>query len=263
MKDVSLKDLLEAGCHFGHHTNRWHPKANSFIYGDREGVHIIDLVKTRDGLLAAGQFLSDLANSGGTVLFVGIKRQAQPILLEGIARVVEKVPTNPGFFHLADRWPGGVLTNFDVIKRNNLDAILKLSDDIANNNFVTKKEKLLASRKLEKYQKVYGGLVGLEKLPDAVFFVDIKKENGALMEAVRTGTKVVAIVDTNTNPEPVNFPIPANDDAVGSIKIVMDYLIDCWIEGRNEAKNIKPSEIPSEVEGKKKVKKKSKKDGQS
>lgn len=234
MKDISLKDLLEAGCHFGHHTNRWHPKAAGFIYGSREGVHIIDLAKTRQGLINAAEFLKDLAKNNGTVLFVGIKRQAQPILLEGIQKVAEKISANSGFFHLTDRWPGGLLTNFGVIKRNNLDAILKTTDDIANNNFVTKKEKLLATRQLEKYQKVYGGLVGLEKLPDAIFLVDIKKEDGALREAVRTNTKIVAIVDTNTNLEDVNFPIPANDDAAGSVKIIMDYLIDAWIEGRGE-----------------------------
>ena len=234
MQDITLKQLLEAGCHFGHQTNRWQPKAAAFIYGEREGVHIIDLVKTRDGLLAAGKFLYDLAKEGKTIVFVGTKRQAQPVLTEAIEKVKAAVPANANFYHLVDRWSGGFLTNFDTIKRNNLDAIVKLQEDIANNNFVTKKEKLLAQRKLNKYLKVYGGLVGLTKLPDAVFLVDIKREALAVREAVRTNTDIVAIVDTNTNPEPVKYQIPANDDAVGSIKIIMDYLIDSWIEGRLE-----------------------------
>ncbi len=234
MNDITLKQLLEAGCHFGHQTNRWNPKAAGFIYGDREGVHIIDLAKTRDGLLSAANFLSDLAKSGGTVVFVGTKRQAQDVVSENVKKVQEKLPDNSNFYHLVDRWPGGTLTNFETIKRNNLDTILKLREDIANDNFVTKKEKLLAQRKLDKYLRVYGGLVGLTKLPSAVFMVDIKREDLAVREAVRTNTTIVAIVDTNTNPEPVKYQIPANDDAVGSIKIIVDYLTDAWIEGRQE-----------------------------
>lgn len=223
MKDISLKDLLEAGCHFGHRTNRWYPKAAGFIYGEREGVHIIDLAKTRDGLLAAAKYLSDLAGSGGSVIFVGTKRQAKT--------VVEEAAKKAGVYYLLERWPGGLLTNFEVIKKNNLDMIVKLQGDIAGDKFVTKKEKLLAQRKLDKYHKVYGGLVGLAKTPDAIFLIDVKKEDGAVREAMRTGTKIVAIVDTNTNPEPVAYQIPANDDAVGSIKIIVDYLADAWIAG--------------------------------
>ena len=234
MRDITLKDLLEAGCHFGHNTNRWHPKAADFIYGDREGVHIIDLAKTHAGLLSAAEFLKDLAKNGGTVLFVGIKRQAQPLLKENIQKVSDKIKENSGFYYLTERWPGGLLTNFPVIKKNNLDAIVKLRDDIANNRFVTKKEKLLASRKLEKYQKVYGGLVGLEKAPDAMFLVDIRKEDGAVREAVRSGVKIIAITDTNTDPQNVTYPIPANYDAAWSIKIILDYLVDACVEGRKE-----------------------------
>jgi small subunit ribosomal protein S2 len=251
MKDISLKDLLEAGCHFGHQTNRWHPKAASFIYGGREGVHIIDLVKTREGLIAAAEYLKNLAKNGGTVVFVGTKRQAQEVLQENITRL----PANSGFYYLTDRWPAGFLTNFETIKKNNLDAIVKLREDITNNNFVTKKEKLLAQRKLDKYTRVYGGLVGLEKLPDAAFFVDIKREDLAVKEAVRTNRDIVAIVDTNTDPEPVKYQIPANDDAVGSVKIIMDYLVDAWIEGRNELN--KTNEISNPI---KPIKTKKKKD---
>ncbi len=234
MQDITLKQLLEAGCHFGHQTNRWHPKAAGFIYGVREGVHIIDLVKTREGLLAAAEYLKELAKNGGTVVFVGTKRQAQPVLTEAVEKVKAALPEGSNFYNLIDRWSGGFLTNFDTIKRNNLDEILKLQEDIASNNFVTKKEKLLAQRKLDKYTRVYGGIVGLTKLPDAVFLIDIKREDLAVKESVRTNRTIVAIVDTNTNPEPVKYQIPANDDAVGSVKIILDYLVDAWIEGRQE-----------------------------
>ncbi len=249
MQDITLKQLLEAGCHFGHQTNRWQPKAAGFIYGSREGVHIIDLVKTREGLLSAAKYFNDLAKSNGTVVFVGTKRQAQDILTQEVAKIKEALPQNSNFYYLTTRWPGGTLTNFPTIKHNNLDAILKLKEDIATNNFVTKKEKLLAQRKMEKYERVYGGLVGLSKLPDAIFLVDVKRENLAVREAQRTNTTMVAIVDTNTNPDPVKFQIPANDDAVGSIKIIIDYLVDAWIEGRQEGiKNAEKEERKNKKE---------------
>lgn len=234
MKDIALKELLEAGCHFGHQKNRWNPKAEAFIYGDREGVHIVDLIQTKAGLVKAAEFLFDLAKNNGTVLFVGTKRQASSVVEENAKKVKEAIPDKNNFYVLLDRWPGGLLTNFITIKKNNLDTILTLKADIESNNFVTKKEKLLATRKLTKYDRVYGGLVGLEKIPDAVFFVDIKRDYVAIKEANRTGVKVVAITDTNTDPTPVNFGIPANDDAVGSVKIIIDYLVDAWIEGRQE-----------------------------
>lgn len=223
MREISLKELLEAGCHFGHQANRWKPKAKNFIFGKKEGVHIIDLAQTKAGLIAAGEYLKNLAASGGTVVFVGTKRQAKTI--------VEEAAKKAGLYHVLERWPGGLLTNFDIIKKNNLDAIVKLEEDIKNDAFVTKKEKLLAGRKLDKYKKAYGGLVGLTKIPDAVFLIDIKKEDGAIREALRTNTTIVAITDTNTDPTPVKYQIPANDDAVGSIKIIVDYLADAWIEG--------------------------------
>ena len=241
MKDITLKQLLEAGCHFGHQTNRWHPKAASYIYGSRENVHIIDLVKTREGLLAAAKYLREIAKSGGSVLFVGIKRQARQVVEDEVERV-HGSQQNSNFYYLLERWPGGLLTNFEVIKKNNLDMILKLREDINGDRFVTKKERLLAQRLLDKYIKVYGGLVGLTKLPNAVFFVDVKRERGAVDEAVRTGVPIVAIVDTNTNPEKVAYQIPANDDAVGSIKIIVDFLVDAWVEGTKEKKEEKVDE---------------------
>ncbi len=244
MKDISLKDLLEAGCHFGHQTNRWNPKAAGYIYGERGGVHVIDLVKTREGLIKAGEFLKDLARNGGSVVFVGVKRQARVVAEESISKISKSSDESDSsnktnFYYLLERWPGGLLTNFGVIKKNNLDAIVNLRDQIAQNKFVTKKEKLLAQRKLDKYTKVYGGLVGLEKLPEAIIFIDVKKEDGAVREALATGVKIAAICDTNVDPTAIDLQIPANDDAVGSIKIIVDYLVDAWIEGLGERKEEK------------------------
>lgn len=236
MHDITLRELLEAGCHFGHQTNRWQPKAAGYIFGSRDGVHIIDLVKTKDGLVEAGEYLKNLAKSGGNIIFIGTKRQAKGIVEELGKKVRSSGEETGNFYFLLERWPGGLLTNFEIIKKNNLDTILKLREDIAANNFVTKKEKLLASRKLDRYLKLYGGLVGLTKIPDAIILVDVKKEAGAVKEAIRTGVKVVGIVDTNVDPNPVDFPIPANDDAVGSIKIIAEYLTEAWMDGLSEGK---------------------------
>lgn len=250
MRDITLRDLLEAGCHFGHQTNRWHPKAAGYIYGSRDGVHIIDLVKTRAGLIAAGEYLTNLAKNGGSVLFVGTKRQAKAIVDENAKKMRDSLANGDtgNFYFLLERWPGGLLTNFDVIMKNNLDTILKLREDITSSNvanaksvFATKKEKLLAQRKLDKYMRLYGGLVGLTKIPDAVFFVDVRKDALAIAEASRTGVKIVAITDTNVDPTPVDLGIAANDDAVGSIKIITDYLVDSWMEGLAEKEKQQPA----------------------
>lgn len=229
MKDITLKDLLEAGCHFGHQSNRWHPKAAKYIYGERDGVHIIDLVKTKAGLEEAAAFLKNLAQNDGSVIVVGTKRQALDIVTEAVAKVKEKFPEKSNFYYLLERWPGGLLTNFDVIAKN-LTKVSELDEVIASSRR-TKKEKLLAKREQERLKKYYGGLLGLKKLPDAIFIIDPKKENGAVSEALRTGVKIVAICDSNCDPEGIDLQIPANDDAVGSIKIITDCLADAWLEG--------------------------------
>ena len=235
MKEITLKDLLEAGCHFGHQSNRWHPKATSYIYTERDGVHIIDLAKTRDGLLKAGEFLKSLAKSGGSVIFVWTKRQAREIFEEVVKRVFESGP-DTNFYSLLERWPGGLLTNFDVMAKN-LAKVSDLDVKIADPT-LTKKERLLAKREQDRLKKYYGGLLGLKKLPDTIYLVDPKKEEGSVSEAVKTGVKIVAICDTNTDPTKIDYQIPANDDAVGSIKIITEYLAEAWVEGLKE----KPTE---------------------
>lgn len=234
MRDITLKELLEAGCHFGHQTTRWNPKAASYIFGAREGVHIIDLAKTRAGLIAAAEYFKHLAKTGGSIVVVGTKRQAQEVVKEMVGKVRENHTENSNFYYLLERWPGGLLTNFDTIKKNNLDTILRLRDDIAANRFVTKKEKLLGQRKLDRYLRLYEGLVGLAKVPNAVFLIDVKKDQIAVREALATKVKILAITDTNVNPEPVEIGVPANDDAVGSVKVILDYLAEAWLEGLSE-----------------------------
>lgn len=245
MRDITLKELLEAGCHFGHQANRWHPKATAYIYAEREGVHIIDLVKTREGLTKAGEYLKNLAMNGGSAIFVGTKRQARAIVEEAAKKVHERYPEGSNLFYLLERWPGGLLTNFEVMVKNlsKMEDLKKSSEDSS----FTKKERLLAQRELDRLRKYYGGLVGLTKLPDAIFLVDAKREPGCVQEAIRTGVTIVAICDTNTNPESVAYPIPANDDAVGSIKIITEYLAEAWLEGlagRKEQETEKASAGP-------------------
>ena len=228
MRDIQLKELLEAGCHFGHKASRWYPKASGYIFVEREGIHVIDLAQTKSGLENAGKYLTELAKNGGTIIFVGAKKQAKT--------VIEDAAKRAGVFYLTKRWPGGLLTNFAILKKN-LDRVKELESRITDVSF-TKKERLLAKRKMEKLLVLYGGLLGMEKVPEAVFIVDIKKFAGAIREAIATNLKIVAICDTNVDPEPVDYPIPANDDAVGSIKIIVDYLADAIIFGKEEFKKI-------------------------
>lgn len=231
MKDITLKELLEAGCHFGHQSNRWHPKAARYIYTERDGVHIIDLAKTREGLMAAGEYLQNLAKSGSTVVFVATKRQAKPIALELIERINEAFKDQEsGFNYLLERWPGGMLTNFEVLSKNfhKMSFLLEQSENVT----LTKKERLLAKREHDKLGKYYNGIKTLNRLPGAVFLVDPKREQGSVREATAMNIPLVGICDTNCNPDQINYAIPANDDAVGSIRIIMSYLVDCWIEGR-------------------------------
>ncbi len=225
MIDVSLKDLLAAGCHFGHQVTRWHPKAQKFIYTNREGIHIIDLAQTRKGLLAACEFITKTVSSGGTVVFVGTKRQAQGVVREAAERA--------GAPYITTHWPGGLLTNWNVIYKN-LEKMKNLYERIKNQEErakFTKKELSLWDKEYARLTRLYGGIALFEKIPDVVFIVDTHKEDGAVREAVKTGVKVIGITDTNTDPTFIDYPIPANDDAVGSIKLIVDKLAEAYAEG--------------------------------
>ncbi|MCL4382973.1 MAG: 30S ribosomal protein S2 [Patescibacteria group bacterium] len=250
MQEISLKQLLEAGCHFGHQVPRWNPRAASFIYTARDHVHIIDLAKTKVGLEKALDFVRETASQGGLLIFVGTKRQAKGI--------VEEEAKRAGAMFLVARWPGGLLTNWWEMKKN-LDKLRKGREEKAKNLWekFTKKEQLLKSRELLKLEQVYGGVADLNDLPQVLFLVDIRKEESALKEAEKTNVKTVAIVDTNANPDLVDFPIPANDDAVGSIKLITSLVADAYFEGR-ELFNKKEAALSKKTETEKPDKKKEK-----
>lgn len=225
MKDISLKELLEAGCHFGHKVTRWHPKATDYIYQAREGIHIIDLAQTRSGLKKAAEFAYELGKSGKQFLVVATKRQAKG--------VVSQVVNRAGLPYLTNRWIGGFMTNWEEVKKNidKMNKFRKESIDGSWNKF-PKHEAVALTKYLRKLESVYAGVGDLTSVPEAIFIVDIKNEISALREALRRGMKTIAIVDTNVDPTPVDYPIPANDDAVGSIQCIVNYLVDAYIEGK-------------------------------
>ncbi len=224
MEEISLKALLEAGCHFGHKADRWHPKAARFIYQEREGIHVIDLVKTKAGLQAAAEFVKAQASDGKTVLFVGTKRQAAPIIREEAARV--------GAPFIGQRWIGGFLTNWSEIHKN-LEKIRRLTEEEKTNAWkkFPKHERVKLSRYLKKLNFLYGGVVQLTQPPDAFFVVDIKKERVAVFEARKMNVPVVGVVDTNADPDWVDYVIPSNDDAVGAVQFIIHYIAEAYKEG--------------------------------
>jgi small subunit ribosomal protein S2 len=217
MREISLKELLEAGCHFGHQTVRWNPKMKQYIFEAREGIHIFDLAKTKEGLEAACAFIKATASQGGKILFVGTKRQAKEI--------IEKTAKKEGMPYVSQRWLGGTLTNFEQIKKSlqKLETLKKEKEEGKYKKY-TKKENLLIDREIERLEKFFGGLVGLEELPAAIFVVDVKTEAGAVQEAARKEIPVVAIVDTNSDPDLVDYVIPANDDAQKSIELIVGVM---------------------------------------
>ncbi len=225
MKNITLKDLLEAGCHFGHKVEKWHPKAASFIYGAREGIHIIDLAKTRDGLKKAVEFIYNLGKEGKVVLLVATKRQSKGIVSEAAKRA--------GLPFLTNRWIGGFLTNWEEVKKN-INKLNRMAKEMAEDVWkkFPKHEQVKLEKDMHKLDAVYGGVKDLSKLPDAVFIIDIKREISCLKESLRCLISTVAITDTNTDPNTVDYPIPANDDAVGSIQYIVDVLAEAYIEGK-------------------------------
>jgi small subunit ribosomal protein S2 len=224
MKTISLPDLLTAGSHFGHKAERWHPKAQEFIYTEKDGIHIIDLAKTKQGLEEAMNMVYDMAKAGKIVLFVGTKRQAKG--------VVRDAALSAGAAFLTERWIGGFLTNWEGIKLN-IDKINKLTFDRDNGNWkqYPKHEQSKLGRYLAKLNSVYQGVLKLTNIPNALFIVDIKKEASAVAEARRVGIPVIAIVDTNCDPTDIEYVIPANDDAVGSISFITQNIADAYKEG--------------------------------
>ena len=225
MAVISMKQLLEAGVHFGHQTRRWNPKMAPYIFTERNGIYIIDLQKTVKKIDEAYYFIRDLAMEGGTVLFVGTKKQAQ--------ESIEQEAKRCEMFYVNQRWLGGMLTNFKTIQSriNKLRKIEKMEAD-GDFDLLPKKEVIQLKAEQEKLEKNLGGIKEMKKLPSAMFVVDPRKEHIAILEAKALGIPVVAIVDTNCDPDEADYPIPGNDDAIRAVKLIASKIADAVLEGR-------------------------------
>jgi small subunit ribosomal protein S2 len=222
---ATIKELLEAGAHFGHQTSRWHPAMKKYIFTKRNGIHIIDLEQTAAMLDKACDFVRQIAAEGGRILFVGTKKQAQ--------EAIEQEAQRCGMFYVNQRWLGGVLTNFATIQAR-IDHLVRLEDQQARGDFerLPKKEALKLGEEILRLNRQMGGFKEMTSLPDAIFIVDPTKERIALAEAKRVGIPVVAIVDTNCNPNEIDHPVPANDDAIRAVKLICSRIADAIIEGK-------------------------------
>ncbi len=241
MQKPNYKDMLDAGVHFGHLRSKWNPKMQPYIFAERKGIHIIDLNRTQECLEKAANAARQMARSGKKILFVATKKQARDIVADAARSV------NMPF--VTDRWLGGMMTNFATIRRSvkKMQNIEKLLSD-GSLTSVTKKERLTLSREREKLERVLGGIAAINRLPSALFIVDIHHEHLALAEAEKLGIKTMAIVDTNSDPNLVDFPIPANDDASKSIHLITNYIVNAIKEGLEERKAKKTEKDGEEVE---------------
>jgi len=242
MATPSFEQLLEAGCHFGHLKRKWNPAMAPYIFMERNGIHIIDLYKTAAKIEEAANQLRQLAKSGRKVLFVATKKQAKDVVAEKAGAV--------GMPYVIERWPGGMLTNFPTIRKavKKMTSIDKMTTDGTFDN-LSKREKLQITRQRAKLEKNLGSIADMVKLPAALFVIDVMKEHIAVAEAKRLGIPVYAIVDTNSNPDDVDFAIPANDDASKSIEIILDSLTAAIAEGLEERKVEKADEPEQKEEG--------------
>ncbi|HEY6008991.1 MAG TPA: 30S ribosomal protein S2 [Geobacteraceae bacterium] len=224
MSNITMKELLEAGVHFGHQTKRWNPKMKPYIFGARNGIYIIDLQKTVRLFKNAYNFVVDAAKSGETVLFVGTKKQAQDSVAEEASRC--------GMFYVNQRWLGGMLTNFSTVKQS-IDRLKRLDSMVADGSIeaYTKKEALQLDKERQKLEKILGGIKGMGKLPGVLFVIDPKNEEIAVSEAKKLGIQVVAIVDTNCDPDDIDYIIPGNDDAIRAIRLLSSKMADAVLEG--------------------------------
>jgi small subunit ribosomal protein S2 len=242
MSRVEVAELLAAGCHFGHLTRRWNPKMRPFVFMERNGIHIVDLMKTRMLLEEACNAISNIVADGRRVLFVGTKKQASGVIREEAVRV--------GEFYVSERWLGGSLTNFTTIRKSvkRLTNIDKMESD-GTFDKITKKEILFLQREREKLNKVLSGVVEMTRLPGALFVVDVKKEAIAVKEANRLSIPVFAIVDTNCDPDGIDYVIPANDDAIKSVQVITKAFADSVLEGK-ERLSARHAETAAEAENK-------------
>ena len=239
MFEITIKQLLEAGVHFGHPTKKWNPKMAEYIFTQRNGIHIVDLQKTVKKFEEAYNFVAELAQENGTILFVGTKKQAAETIKEEAERC--------GMYYTNNRWPGGMLTNFQTIRKSikRLKDLEKMQAD-GTFDLLPKKEVAKKLKEIEDLQKSYGGIKEMETLPSAVFIVDTRKERNAVLEAKKLGIPVIAIVDTNCDPDDAEYIIPGNDDAIRAIKLIGAALADAVIEARGGVQETLPEEVAAE-----------------
>ncbi|HLE32779.1 MAG TPA: 30S ribosomal protein S2 [Bacteroidota bacterium] len=241
MPRVELETLLTAGAHFGHLTRRWNPKMKPYIFMERNGIHIIDLKKTQEMLESACNAVSNIVAENKKILFVATKKPARDVVQEEARRC--------NAFYVTERWLGGMLTNFSTIRKSvkRLNNIEKMESD-GTFESITKKERLFLNREREKLQNVLNGVVDMSRLPGLIFVVDVKKEAISVKEAKRLGIPVVAIVDTNCDPETIDYPIPANDDALKAVQAITKAVADAVLEGTQRAASAKAAQAESEAE---------------
>lgn len=227
MQEISLEKLLETGAYFGHQTRRWNPKMTEYVYAVRDGVHIFDLIKTKQAIAEALEALKDASKTQKTILFVGPKKQSR--------EAIREVATVTGYPFVNQRWLGGTLTNFDQIK-SSVEQLETLKKDLESGEYkdYTKKERLLIERRIEKLEKFVGGLSNLKEIPDLIFIVDTHRERGAVIEAQKLGIPIVGIVDTNADPTEIDYPIPMNDDATAAISYVLELVKESVLEGKSK-----------------------------
>ena len=230
MSVITIKQLLEAGVHFGHHTRRWNPKMQEYIYTERNGIYIIDLQKTVKKFEEAYMYVRELSADNKSLLFVGTKKQAADAIKEEAERC--------GMFYVNVRWPGGMMTNFKTIKKsiNRLNTLTKMAED-GTFDMLPKKEAAARQKEMADLERNYGGIKNMNDLPAAIFVVDTKKEANAVKEAKKLGIPVIAIVDTNCDPDDVDYVIPGNDDAIRAVKLIVGAMADAVIEGRQGAES--------------------------
>jgi len=238
MPVVTMKELLEAGVHFGHQTRRWNPKMEPYIFGSRNGIHIIDLQKTVQLMDVAYEFIRDTVAEGKTILFVGTKKQAQEAIYEEATRC--------GMFYVNHRWLGGTLTNFHTIRKS-IEKLKRLErlEESPGSQGLTKKELIKLTKKREKLRRNLGGIKDMEELPGAIFIVDPKREEIAVREARKVGIPIVAIVDTNCDPDLIDYVIPGNDDAIRAVRLFSSKIADAVLEG----KRLREERLQRELEG--------------
>jgi small subunit ribosomal protein S2 len=224
--EFDLRELLEAGCHFGHQSRRWHPRMAKWIYTEKDGVHIFDLAKTASQLQLAYNFAYDLGKKGKNLVIVGTKKQARD--------VIKEVAGPAGLMTITSRWLGGLLTNWEQVSKS-LRRMIEIEKGLAEGKFdhYTKRERVLMDKERQRLERFFGGIRELKGKPDALFVVDPGREKVAVLEAGKVGLPIMALIDSNTNPEPIDIPIPANDDAVRSITFITKAVVDGYTAGKN------------------------------